>query len=642
MSIPGIDLRVEIAFNAGWNTPSASRVWTDVSEYVELEENVEIRYGRSNEMTTAEANRLDLDLNNTDGRFTYGNPASPYYPNIKIGRPIRVVASVGGADHVRFTGYVNEWPTEWPGGGDTYCITPITASSRLARLGLSSPLGTALETTLELAAPPYYWPMTEAAGSTTAVEANGTGADLTVTQRPDKVTFGYNENESALGVDDGPAIRLTGEASGDFWFSGFLEAAVPSISFGPGSPGAVSVGAFVRNLQPGAVATAVPNLVELRDPTAANGSSLALSLGTTSFASASYPTSPTTSNSFAAASTTSLANDGQTRHIAASLSCDGINITLKGYLDGVLTGSTTFAAAAFSLSRLRLRSPQYDTLVGRIAYWPSEVSATQIADIAKAGLTGFAGETTGDRLLRYATWAGIPAGEVVVDLSAVTVSGVSGDSLQIVDLMRQIEIAEAGVLHDDRTGKLVLESRQSRYVATPSLTLDAATQQVGSDFAPSVDLQSLANVGRGRNAAGTVEVAYSDEVSRQDYGDAGYDVETVADDPDEPLQLLAWVINANGEPRPRVPSVTVNMLNQVSNGDAAVLDLDIGSLVTIANPPSQAPTTTADYFFEGCSETFGEASWFMTMDLSPGAPANLSLILDSATKGVLDAAVVAL
>jgi hypothetical protein len=32
------DVKVEIAFNAGFQTPSASRVWTDVSTYVELAE----------------------------------------------------------------------------------------------------------------------------------------------------------------------------------------------------------------------------------------------------------------------------------------------------------------------------------------------------------------------------------------------------------------------------------------------------------------------------------------------------------------------------------------------------------------------------------------------------------------------------
>jgi hypothetical protein len=33
-----VDVKVEIAFNAGFLTPAASRVWTDVSTYVELDQ----------------------------------------------------------------------------------------------------------------------------------------------------------------------------------------------------------------------------------------------------------------------------------------------------------------------------------------------------------------------------------------------------------------------------------------------------------------------------------------------------------------------------------------------------------------------------------------------------------------------------
>ncbi|HEU4599413.1 MAG TPA: hypothetical protein VFS26_06670, partial [Solirubrobacterales bacterium] len=105
---------VEIAFNAGYGTPAASRTWTDVSDYVELDRDIEIVRGRSDERSKITPSTLTLTLNNRDGRFTAGLASSPYFPNVKIGRPIRVTATpVGGSASVRFVGYIEEWPVEW-------------------------------------------------------------------------------------------------------------------------------------------------------------------------------------------------------------------------------------------------------------------------------------------------------------------------------------------------------------------------------------------------------------------------------------------------------------------------------------------------------------------------------------------------
>src|SRR5690348_8297358 len=125
-----VSLTVEIAFNAGWATAAGSRTWTDVSDYVEGAAGVTINVGRGDERSTADANTLTLTLDNKDGRFTAGNASSPYYPNVKLDRPIRVTATpVDGSASVRFLGFINEWPVEWE-GTDAYAKATVTASSR--------------------------------------------------------------------------------------------------------------------------------------------------------------------------------------------------------------------------------------------------------------------------------------------------------------------------------------------------------------------------------------------------------------------------------------------------------------------------------------------------------------------------------
>lgn len=105
------DLRLEIAFDSGVRTPIASRTWTDVSEYVELEQGITITGGRADERSVTEANRLELTLDNTDGRFTPERASSPYYPDVKIGRPIRLRADLdddGTFETDLFLGFVEE------------------------------------------------------------------------------------------------------------------------------------------------------------------------------------------------------------------------------------------------------------------------------------------------------------------------------------------------------------------------------------------------------------------------------------------------------------------------------------------------------------------------------------------------------
>ncbi|WP_143591290.1 hypothetical protein [Thermoactinospora rubra] len=87
MTMP--DVRAEIAFvrdGAGWP------LWRDVSADVEWWQGVRISRRRSHELDEVQPGTMSLTLTNTDGRYTAGNTASPYYPNVRINRPIRIRA----------------------------------------------------------------------------------------------------------------------------------------------------------------------------------------------------------------------------------------------------------------------------------------------------------------------------------------------------------------------------------------------------------------------------------------------------------------------------------------------------------------------------------------------------------------------
>ncbi|TMR11755.1 LamG domain-containing protein [Nonomuraea turkmeniaca] len=88
MTMP--DVWCEIAFVK--DSSDGSPLWRDVSSDVEWQEGVRISRRRSHELDEIQPGTLSLTLNNPDGRYTAGNVSSPYYPNVKINRPIRIRA----------------------------------------------------------------------------------------------------------------------------------------------------------------------------------------------------------------------------------------------------------------------------------------------------------------------------------------------------------------------------------------------------------------------------------------------------------------------------------------------------------------------------------------------------------------------
>lgn len=87
------DMRTE--FNLG------SLGWTDVTEDVQLQGDVEIGRGKPDEQTTMTPSTLTMTVNNEDGRYFDGNPTGPYFGNLGRNTPVRV-SMPEGASYVRF------------------------------------------------------------------------------------------------------------------------------------------------------------------------------------------------------------------------------------------------------------------------------------------------------------------------------------------------------------------------------------------------------------------------------------------------------------------------------------------------------------------------------------------------------------
>jgi hypothetical protein len=108
-------LTVEIDFVHGPLTALASNTWVDVTSYVH---SFSTRRGRSDALNRVEAGTAVVTLDNSDRRFDPTFTGSPYYPNVVPMRKIRISAVYSGITYRLYTGHIESWPPNWPGGLD--------------------------------------------------------------------------------------------------------------------------------------------------------------------------------------------------------------------------------------------------------------------------------------------------------------------------------------------------------------------------------------------------------------------------------------------------------------------------------------------------------------------------------------------
>lgn len=602
------DVVVEIAFDSGYGTLDADRTWTDVSDYVELADGINITWGRQNERSQADPNQLSLTLDNSDGRFTAERVTGAYYPNVKLDRPIRVKATpVDGPEKVRFLGYINEWPVEWD-GTDTYAKAMITASSRLSRVGYTATLKSAIEQAILADSPTAYYVLGEPSGATQANDSVGRTALLLAGDPTLPLVFG---NATGPGTDSltacqfaaGQYLRGSGEflAAGSTWtLEGFFltagtTSALMRLTTGAGDTINVAMLTGQISVQVSVTTAGVTTIAEAITPLAYN--------------------------------------DGATHHFAArqngatlSILVDGVSVASFGSTPAVTAGGT-LALGQF-----------YTGVLAHVAMWGSTaLSDAQILSHATAGLTGYAGETTDERVIRYAAYANIPADELDVETGSTTMAHVDTTGQQVVELMRLAETTEGGVLYDERDGTLTMHNRAHRYVVAAALTLDVGQHMVEVGYQPQLDRTYLVNDVTAANVAGTYSARSFDQQSVDDYGPMALQFTTASEDDDAPLQAASWLVGVYKNPGLRVASCGVDALAQVGKAPNCydVLAVTVGSKITVGGHPQQMSYSSVDYFVEGGTETYGPESLRLTWNLSPTSPWDQTLILGDANRGFL-------
>ena len=184
---------VWVAFGDDPFTASTSLVWTEITSDVRLSPDlngapISIRRGRANELSRVEAGQLTLTLDNRSRQYDPEYASGPHYPNIQPMKRIQVRAVWSSVTYYLFTGYVQAWTPEYPGGLDAVVrVRAIDAFSTIARATItitSIPPGELAHLAVRSALLNIGWPVvtdyTSSSGQTRI--AAGTYANLNALQ----------------------------------------------------------------------------------------------------------------------------------------------------------------------------------------------------------------------------------------------------------------------------------------------------------------------------------------------------------------------------------------------------------------------------------------------------------------------------
>jgi hypothetical protein len=323
-------------------------------------------------------------------------------------------------------------------------------------------------------------------------------------------------------------------------------------------------------------------------------------------------------------------NDGHTHKAMVTLSRSGGVVTVRLYVDGVQRQTGTFLQGALgTFSQLDIGGyhvganfAPFSGTLSHVAAYPSALSAARDATHWQAGSTGLTGERTDQRIARVADWIGLPTVDRDLDVGDKTMGAQSTAGKQPLDVMREAAAVEQGVLFISPAGKLTFHRLSRRYNrTTPDLTLDCAAKghvQVGL-IMPGDDFGVVNDMEVSR-PGGAVQRARN-QASVDDYGLYRDTLEIPATSDNDAQAVANWRVGNYGTPRSRIPNLTVSLsrLHTVSPSlVAAIMRLEISSLVRLTNLPTQAPGTSVDVYVEGWTETIDPAGgWAIELNCSP-------------------------
>lgn len=598
-----LKLVIEIAWGANLAASPSTWVWTDITSDARIGDGggVSIVPGKADESSDAQPAEVNFQVNNSLGEYST-SPLGPNWPNVVRNTPVRVRAVLQGVSNSRFAGYATSFTPSWNTRGN-YATVAIKANGVLRRLGQGKlPQRSALYRATTVLSPVAYWPMEEGDTSTLAYQINGS---------PN--SFVFNPAGGAGTISFGQSTDLPGS--------------VQAPVLGGGSGGS---SVFLANVDPTPLATGwTVSWAQNTNNDVGNGTDLNI-VCTGQFYDIFFGTSTITiSNDTTSTTLYSLPNPanpfGHWHYYTFSAVQNGGSIIYSFYIDGVFQGGNSQTSTLTGIKQLVMDPPVTAQMaMGHMAIYAGNVTAAQ-ASVANVAL-GFPNEVATDRISRLAIENGITAS--IPGATTKTMGVQKPDT--VLNLMRECEQVDGGVLYDGKDFGISYYRRDLRENVAVGITLDATLGQLASAPALANDDQLIRNrwvISRSNGATQTYELTAGPQGSATV---GAYEDSKTLNTPDDTslTDQAGWRVNLGTASGYRYPNAAFSFHvspELLSSWLSAGLfsRIQITNLHTIAN---QFSTDAVDLAVEGYIETIGQYTWDVVANTSSFDPWRITVL----------------
>ena len=498
---------------------------------------------------------------------------------------------------------VDGWPTEWSDASGVQALAPITASGALDRIKDAKALKSAAFRSHTLdqygVAPAVvgYWSMEDASGSTQFASGLAGGPPMAFTDMSpaaDSTIAGSDPLPTGGGSATFYAVIPPYPATPQWGVRAVMkfpaQPSVPTAVLAWTTGGTISKWAFV--ISPGGT-WALQGYSGITEVLGAPGGSFTDNYG--------------------------ASLHGRQLYLVVNATQNGANIDydITLYVDNTGGGfSGSFAGTVGNVSRV-LHSAYPGYTAGGYTFGHVAVASDVTYTVAAASFiaNGYVGESTFARLSRLGTEENIPTffGEIL-GAGAGTTNQMMGPqrTTQLINQLRELEATESGILFDGRQGQLTILPRSQRGNHAVDLVLDVAQGQVGWPLRRTVDRQLIANDVAVTSTTGSKAYA-NDPVSVRKIGvkPAQVNVNTALDS--ELDDHARWWLHVGLNREARYPQIPLDLARNPSL-IASYLAADIGSRVSVVNPPSELPPDPLDLTIEGGTDVMDDHSWLANIN----------------------------
>jgi hypothetical protein len=636
---------VEIAFGANLNADASNwesgvSQWIDVTTDVIQDQPITISpMGRSDRFSQAQPAGCTLRLNNSSGAYSRG-PASSNWPYVRPNTPLRVTVTLNGITlYRRFFGYIESWEPHEDDASTKSPWVAVTAWGKTHMLDIGtrrvlSPVTRAILGDASTYGLYQYWPCEDDTSATQSGSAVG-GVPLQYDGQP--VVAGLNVNTVPSAAGSGSWQDAGLPPQGTLPLPRLDNGARMLASFPPGNATAWTVQfaawtsrdeysdtptldrTFAEWTTPGGTYVDWKVIADYNDPTFGfvvkvvatkpNGSTSQVEIdGILASRLVEYRVSASQAGS----------------NISVSINMHGAVYGASGtFTSATLTGVASFIANPlsqvtadfFAVGQVRIwntsTAPHYQMLaptfgspVAWYSYW-SEDPVTRIS-----------------RLCAQEGGLGIP----IVSTGTSNINMGAQSTGKLIDLLRECEAADQGVLYDGVSQGLAYISRSAKYNQSAALTLDASSGQVAPPFEPKDQDPQRRNYWTVSRNGGTTVVATdtsgplgTGNIGTLDQLVSGLNLAT-----DTLLPHVAgWLLRLGTVNEPyyyptlhldlsAIPSLAANWLTTAIGNRIDVTNL---STVSSRNPPG-----TVSLILEGYTEIISPYMWIVTANLSQAPP----------------------